>query len=100
MTARECYITMLEMDDHLQALNIEEQRVIVEPKEDLEEISLDDNFLGQITRISTHVDPSVRKELALFPKNNQDVFTEDMPGINPSVVVHKLNVFSSFTPVR
>ena len=44
MATRECYIAILEMDDHLQALNIEEIRVAVEPTEDLEEISLDDNI--------------------------------------------------------
>ena len=44
MAARECNIAMLEMDDHLQALNFEERRVAVEPTEDLEEISLDDNI--------------------------------------------------------
>ena len=53
MAARECYITMLEMDDHLQALNIEEMRVSVEPTEDLEEISLDNNIPGRVTRIGT-----------------------------------------------
>ena len=46
MTTRECYIAMLEMDDHLQALNIEERRVTVKLTEDLEEISLDDDTLG------------------------------------------------------
>ena len=42
---------MLEMDDHLQALNIEEMRVAVEPMENLEKISLNDNIPGQITHI-------------------------------------------------
>ena len=53
MAARKCYIAMLEMDDRLQALNIERQQVTVEPTEDLEEIYLDNNFSGQITRINT-----------------------------------------------
>ena len=43
MADRECYIAMLEMDNHLQALKIEERKVTVEPTEDLEEISLDDD---------------------------------------------------------
>ena len=43
MGARECYIAMLEMDDHLQTMNNEEQRAIVEPVEGLEEILLN-NF--------------------------------------------------------
>ena len=37
---RECYIAMLEMDDHLQTMNIEEQRTMAEPIERLEEIPL------------------------------------------------------------
>ena len=39
--ARECYIAMLEMDDHLQTMSIEEQRAVSEPIEGLEEILLD-----------------------------------------------------------
>ena len=53
MAAHECYMAMLEMDDHQQALTIEEQWVTVEPTEDLEEISLDDNFPGRVTCIGT-----------------------------------------------
>ena len=75
MAASECYIAMLEMDDHLQALSIKEQWVIVEPMEDLEEISLDNNIPGRITRVGMQVDPSVHQELALLLKNNQDIFT-------------------------
>ena len=38
-----------------------------------------------------------------FLKSNQDVFAwtyEDMPGIDLSVIVHRLNVSPSFPPVR
>ena len=31
MAVCECYVAMLEMDDHLQALNIEERRMAIEP---------------------------------------------------------------------
>ena len=102
MAARECFIPMLEIDDHLQLLNIEEQRVMVEPTKDLEEISLDYNCLGQITRICTQANILIRKELTLFLKNNQDAFAwshKDMSRINPSVMVQKLNVSSSFPPI-
>ena len=93
---------MLEMDDHLQALKIKEGRVVVEPTKDLKNISLDDNIPGQITHIGMQADPSIRKELALFLKNNRDVFAwshEDMPGISMNTMVHKLNVYPSFPPV-
>ena len=91
------------MDDHLQALNIEEMRVAVELTENLEKISLDDNIPGWITHIGMQADPSVCKELALFLKNNQDIFAwshDDMPRINPNSMVHKFNVWSSFFLVR
>jgi len=74
MATYDCYIAMLKMDNHLQALSIKERRVVVELMEDLEEISLDDNILGWITRVSMQADPIVCKELALFLKNNQNVF--------------------------
>ena len=99
MVACECYIAMLEMDDHLQALNIEERRIAVKPTENLEEISLDDNIPGWVTRISTQANPLVRKELALFLKNNRDVFAwshEDILGIGMNTMVHKLTIYPSF----
>ena len=99
MAAHECYMAMLEMDDHQQALTIEEQWVTVEPTEDLEEISLDDNFPGRVTYIGTQSPVLV---LDLLLRNNQDVFAwshEDMLGINPSIMVHKLNVSRSHLPV-
>lgn len=97
--ARKCYIVVLEMDNQLQALNIEEWQVTLEPTEDLEEISLYDDCPDLITRIGTQADPLICKELALFLKNNQDVSTwshKDMIGINSSVLVHKLNVSLNF----
>ena len=43
VAAHECYIAMLEMDDHLQPMCIEEQQTMVEPMEVLEEVLLDDS---------------------------------------------------------
>ena len=42
IATRECYIAMLEMDDYLQALNIEEQQMMVKPKKALEDVFVDD----------------------------------------------------------
>ena len=44
---------MMEMDDHLQAMNIEEQRTIAELAEELEEVTLDDSRLKWTTRVGT-----------------------------------------------
>ena len=43
VAARECYIAMLEMDNHLQTISIEEQQTVAEPIEGLEKILLDDS---------------------------------------------------------
>ena len=46
MAAHECYIAILEMDDHLQALNIDKRKVIVELIDDLKEIPWDNDTIG------------------------------------------------------
>ena len=102
VATRECYIAILEMDDHLQTMSIEEQRMGVEPVERLEEIPLDSSRLDRTTRIGTFASPTICLALIAFLKENQDVFAwshEDMPGIDPLVMVHRLNVSPSFLPV-
>ena len=46
---------MLEMDDHLQTMNIEKQRAIVEPVEGLEDILLNNSRPERKIRIGTLV---------------------------------------------
>ena len=101
--AQECYLAMLEMDDHLQTLNIKEQRAVVEPVEGLKEIFLNNSRPEQMVSIGTLASPPIRQALTTFLRENQDVFAwshEDMPGIDPSVMVHRLNVSPSFPPIR
>ena len=103
VAARECYVAMMEMDDHLQAISIEEHRTTTEPVEKLEEVFLDDSNHKRTTKIGTLTSPAVRQELTAFLRNNRDVFSwthEDMPGIDPSVIVHRLNISPSFPPIR
>ena len=70
MTARECYIAMLEMDDHLQTMSIEEQRTVAEPVEGLEEILFDNSRLERMNRIGTLANPPVRQVLTIFLREN------------------------------
>ena len=82
---------------------IGEQRTIVEPVEELEEVILDESRPAQTTRMGTLASPTVRQDLASFLRMNQDVFAwsnEDMLGINPSIIVHRLNVNPDSSPVR
>ena len=103
MAARECYIAMLEMDDHQQTMCIEEQRAIAKSIEELEEVTLNESWLERTTRMGTSSSRTVRQALTTFLKENQDVFAwsnEDIPGIDPSIIVHRLNVSPSSPPIR
>ena len=84
-------------------MNIEEKRVVVEPIKALEDISLDENNPKRYTRVGTDLEEKIKKDLVRFLKKNINVFAwshEDMPGINPSVITHRLNVSPSFKPMR
>ena len=102
VATRECYISMLEMDDHQQTMCIEEQRPIVEPVEELEEVTLDNLKPEWTTRIGTLSSRTLRQVITTFLKENQDVFAwshKDMLGIDPSIIVHRLNVSPSSPPI-
>ena len=93
---------MLEMDDSLQTICIEEQWTVAEPMEGLEEVLLDNSRPERITRIGTLASTLVRQAFIAFLKENHDVFAwshEDMTGIDPLIIVHKLNVSPSFPPI-
>ncbi|XP_030970751.1 uncharacterized protein LOC115991148 [Quercus lobata] len=103
IVARECYIAMLEMEDQQQTMCIGKQRALVEPVEELEEVRLNDTQPERMTKIGTLASWPVRQTITTFLRDNQDMFAwshEDMPGIDPSVMVHKLNVSPSFPQIR
>ena len=82
---------------------IGEQWTIAEPVEELEEVMLDELRPGRTTRMGTLASPMVRQDLANFLRMYQDIFAwshEDMPGIDPLVIVHRLNVNPDSSPVR
>ena len=81
---------------------IGEQRTTAEPVEELKEVFLDESRPGRTTRMGTLASPMIRQDLAGFLRMNQDVLAwshKDMPGINPSVIVHKLNVNPASSPI-
>ena len=74
VTAQECYIAMLEMEDHRQTICIGEQRTMAKSVKELEEVVLDESRLGRTTRMGTLASPMIRQDLASFLRMNQDVF--------------------------
>ena len=74
----------------------------MEPVEELEEVTLDDSRPEQMTRMGTLASWQVHQVLTAFLRDNQDVFAwshEDMPGIDPTIIVYRLNVSPSFSPI-
>ena len=102
LVARECYLAMLAMGEQVQTLSIEERRVVAEPTEVLEDIPLDESNLEKYTTVGASVGSKTKQDLVQFLKKSIDVFAqshEDIPGINPSVITHHLNVYPSSKPV-
>ena len=82
---------------------IGEQWTAPEPVEELEEIILDESRPKQTTKMGILASLMIHQDLAGFLRINQDVFAwshEDMPEIDPSVIVHRLNVNSASSPIR
>ena len=103
VAARECYIAMLEMDDHQQTMCIGEQRAVAKSVKELEEATFDDSRPERTTIMGMLASWPVHQALTAFLKDNQDVFTwshENMPGIDPLIIVHRLNVSPSFSPIQ
>ena len=103
LAATECYLAILTMDEQAQMINIEETRVVAEPTEALEDISLNEDNPKKSTKIGADLEEKIKKDLIRFLRENIDVFTwshEDMSGINPSVITHRLNVHPSSKPVQ
>ena len=83
-------------------INIEERRVMAEPTEALENISLDEDDPENSTRIGADLEEKMKKDLIRFLRENIDVFAwthKDMSGIDLSVITHRLNVYPSSKPV-
>ena len=90
------------MDGHQQTMCIGEQQAIAEPIKELEEVTLDISRPEWTTRIGTLASWPVRQTLTAFLRDNQDIFAwshKDMSRIDPSVIVHRLNVSPSFSPI-
>ena len=96
--ARECYQTILAMrENHTWIIGEEENKV-----EALEIVALVEDGTTKTTRIGTTLSPEMRTRLIQFLKENLDVFAwshEDMPGISPKIIQHKLNVDPERKPV-
>ena len=73
-----------------------------EPSEELEPVQLDDDP-EHLAYIGSQLAEDLKDPLTQFLRQNKDVFEwkqADMGGIDPTVITHRLNVSSSFKPVK
>ncbi|XP_059629910.1 uncharacterized protein LOC132272848 [Cornus florida] len=108
--AREFYVASLRKTKSQEALMIEELEGRerqdfhrAKPTEELEEVILGDGEPEKKVSIGSLLPPSINNELSKFLKKNQDVIVwahEDMPGIDPTIMEHRLNVNPNFKPIR
>ena len=105
--ARECYSASMKQKAvdsiYMDELNMrDEVNTRPEPSEELEPIQMDDH-----PEHLAYVDPKLAEDLRSllihFLKHNKDVFAwkqEDMGGIDPAIITHRLNVSPSFKSVK
>ena len=63
LAARECYLAMLVADEHVQAMSIEERRVVTKPIKVLEDILLQEDDPEKFTRIGTSMKEKTKQNL-------------------------------------
>ena len=71
-------------------------------EKELEPIQLDDHR-EHLAYVGSKLAEDLKSLLIHFLKHNKDVFTwkqEDMGGIDPAIITHRLNVSPSFKPVK
>uniref|UniRef100_A0A2N9GGN7 Reverse transcriptase n=1 Tax=Fagus sylvatica TaxID=28930 RepID=A0A2N9GGN7_FAGSY len=103
IAARECYLASLGSGGQNQTMSIEEQKILVKPSGELDTVELEDGRPERTTKVGADLPPEMKESLVQFLKDNKDVFAwshEDMPGINPSIISHKLNVDPSLRPIK
>ena len=66
LVARECYLAMLAMDEHVQMMNIEERKVTTEPIKILEDVPLDESNPKRFTKIGTSMEEKRSKTSSSF----------------------------------
>ena len=80
-----------------------DKEVQIQPKEELEEVNLGAGLGSpKLVFISRQLTTQEKKQLVALLKRYVDVFAwtyDEMPGLNPGLVVHSLNVDLGIKPV-
>ena len=74
-----------------------------EPVEELTEVPLFDNEPGKTCKIGSALTGQFKEDLITFLREHHNVFAwshEDMLGIDPNAIVHRLNIDPNFKPIK
>ncbi|XP_074288482.1 uncharacterized protein LOC141613637 [Silene latifolia] len=80
-----------------------QREYIAPPQEKLDEVFLDPQFLARTVLVGARCADNIREQIIEFLRTNMDCFAwshSDMIGIDPSVIIHRLNVDPSFLPIQ
>ncbi|KAL5537362.1 hypothetical protein UlMin_046141 [Ulmus minor] len=69
----------------------------------LTEVPLFDDEPEKTCKIGSALTGQFKEDLIIFLREHRDVFTwshEDMPGIDPNIIVHRLNIDPNFKPIK
>ena len=105
--ARECYSASVKQkvvdNIYMDELDMRDEVLTrLEPSEELEPVSLDDDP-EHLDYIGSKLAEGLKSLLTHFLRQNKDVFAwkqADMGGIDPTVITHRLNVSPSFKPIK
>ena len=105
--ARECYSASMKQkaveNIYVDELDMRDKvNTRPEPSKELEPVQLDDDP-EHLAYIGSKLVEDLRHLLIHFLKHNKDVFAwkqEDMGGIDPAIITHRLNVSPSFKPAK
>ena len=105
--ARECYSASMKQKSvdnvYMEELDMRnEVNTRPEPSEEMKPVQLDDNP-EHLAYIGSRLTEDLKHLLIHFLKQNKDAFAwrqEDMGGIDPTIITHKLNVIPSFKLIK
>ena len=75
----------------------------VGPIKDLEEVQLDEGNPTRVVKVGKIIETTTKQALVEFLRRNQDVFAwshKDIVRIDPTVIIHVLNIDKNFPPVQ
>ncbi|KAM2050655.1 hypothetical protein ACFX16_032356 [Malus domestica] len=74
-----------------------------QPAEELEMVSISKDYPDRMVKIGTTLSPPIRLALISFLQESTEVFAwsfEDMPGISPDIICHRLSINPKTKPMR